>query len=78
VAKSYEVDPKNVQALLPAVAREILEAMNAQVTLEEKSRLSSSRETTPEAYEAYMRGCITRERERTQTGPRLMNSLRSN
>ncbi len=55
-AKSYEVDPKNVQALLPAVAREILEAMNAQVTLEEKSRLSSSRETTPEAYEAYMRG----------------------
>jgi len=55
-AKSYEVDPKNVQALLPAVAREILEAMNAQVTSEEKSRLSSSRETTPEAYEAYMRG----------------------
>ncbi len=55
-AKSYEVDPKNVQALLPAVAREILEAMNAPVTLEEKSRLSSSRETTPEAYEAYMRG----------------------
>ena len=54
-AKSYEVDPKNVQALLPAVAREILEAMNAQVTLEEKSRLSSSRETTPEAYEAYMK-----------------------
>jgi len=55
-AKSYEVDPKNVQALLPAVAREILEAMNAQVTLEEKSRLSSSRETTPEANEAYLRG----------------------
>jgi len=55
-AKSYEVDPKNVQALLPAVAREILEAMNVQVTLEERSRLSSSRETTPEAYEAYMRG----------------------
>jgi len=55
-AKSYEVDPKNVQALLPAVAHEILEAMNAQVTLEEKSRLSSSRETTPEAYEAYMKG----------------------
>ncbi len=55
-AKSYEVDPKNVQALLPAVAREILEAMNAPVTLDEKSRLSSSRETTPEAYEAYMRG----------------------
>ncbi len=26
-AKSYEVDPKNVQALLPGVAREILEAM---------------------------------------------------
>jgi TolB-like protein/DNA-binding winged helix-turn-helix (wHTH) protein/Tfp pilus assembly protein PilF len=55
-AKSYEVDPKNVQALLPVAAREILEAMNAQVTSEEKSRLSSSRETTPEAYEAYMRG----------------------
>jgi len=55
-AKSYEVDPKNVQALLPVVAREILEAMNAQVTLEERSRLSSSRETTPEAYEAYMKG----------------------
>src|SRR6266403_4390932 len=55
-AKSYEVDPKNVQALLPVAAREILEAMNAQVTLEEKSRLSSSRETTPEAYEAYMQG----------------------
>jgi TolB-like protein/DNA-binding winged helix-turn-helix (wHTH) protein/Tfp pilus assembly protein PilF len=55
-AKSYEVDPKNVQALLPLAAREILEAMNAQVTSEEKSRLSSSRETTPEAYEAYMRG----------------------
>src|SRR5258706_2093747 len=55
-AKSYEVDTKNVQALLPAVAREILEAMNAQVTLEEKSRLSSSRETTPEANEAYLRG----------------------
>jgi len=55
-ARSYEVDPKNVQALLPAVAREILEAMNAQVTLEEKSRLSSSRETTPEANEAYLRG----------------------
>src|SRR3989454_1715345 len=55
-AKSYEVDPKNVQALLPAVAREILEAMNVQVTPEEKSRLSSSRETTPEAYEAYMKG----------------------
>ncbi len=54
-AKSYEVDPKNVQALLPTVAREILEAMNAQVTLEEKSRLSSSRETTPEAYEAYIK-----------------------
>src|SRR6266576_3912756 len=54
-AKSYEVEPKNVQALLPGVAREILEAMNAQVTLEEKSRLSSSRETTPEAYEAYMK-----------------------
>jgi len=55
-AKSYEVDPKNVQALLPAIAREILEAMNVQVTLEEKSRLSSSRETTPEANEAYLRG----------------------
>jgi len=55
-AKSYEVDPKNVQALLPTVAREILEAMNAQVTTEEKSRLSSSRETTPEANEAYLRG----------------------
>src|SRR5690348_14587097 len=55
-AKSYEVDPKNVQALLPVAAREILEAMNAQVTSEEKSRLSSSRKTTPEAYEAYMRG----------------------
>src|SRR5882724_9005736 len=55
-AKSYEVDPKNVQALLPAVAREILEAMNAQVTLEENPRLSSSRETTPEANEAYLRG----------------------
>ncbi|HYT20704.1 MAG TPA: tetratricopeptide repeat protein [Candidatus Polarisedimenticolia bacterium] len=55
-AKSYEVDPKNVQALLPAVTREILEAMNVKVTLEEKFRLSSSRETTPEAYEAYMRG----------------------
>ncbi|PYV31910.1 MAG: hypothetical protein DMG22_15170, partial [Acidobacteria bacterium] len=39
-AKSYEVDPKNVQALLLAVTREILEAMNAPVTLEEKSRLS--------------------------------------
>jgi len=51
-AKSYEVDPKNVQALLPAVTREILEAMNVKVTLEEKFRLSSSRETTPEAYEA--------------------------
>src|SRR5690348_12591091 len=55
-AKSYEVDPKNVQALLPVAAREILEAMNAKVTSEEKSRLSSSRETTPEAYEAYLRG----------------------
>jgi len=55
-AKSYEVEPRNVQALLPAVAREILEAMNAQVTSEEKSRLSSSRETTPEAYEAYLKG----------------------
>ncbi|MGB2901019.1 MAG: winged helix-turn-helix domain-containing protein [Candidatus Acidiferrum sp.] len=55
-AKSYEVDPKNVQTLLPVAAREILEAMNAQVTIEEKSRLSSSRETTPEAYEAYMKG----------------------
>src|SRR5438552_8082985 len=55
-AKSYEVDPKNVQALLPGVAREILEALNAQVTLEEKSRLSSSRETTPGANEAYLRG----------------------
>lgn len=55
-AKSYEVDPKNIQALLPTVAREILEAMNVQVTLEEKSRLSESRETTPEAYEAYMKG----------------------
>src|SRR5205823_9838752 len=48
-AKSYEVEPKNVQALLPAVAAEILEAMNVQVTPEEKSRLSRSRETTPEA-----------------------------
>jgi len=55
-AKSYEVDPKNVQALLPSVAREILEAMKVQVTIEEKSRLSSSRETTPEANEAYLRG----------------------
>ncbi len=55
-AKSYEVDPKNVQALLPTVAREILEAMNARVTLEEKSRLSRSQDTTPEAYEAYMKG----------------------
>src|SRR6266404_1127529 len=55
-AKSYEVDPKNVQALLPAIAREILEAMKVQVTLEENARLSSSRETTPEAYEAYMKG----------------------
>jgi TolB-like protein/DNA-binding winged helix-turn-helix (wHTH) protein/Tfp pilus assembly protein PilF len=55
-AKSYEVDAKNVQALLTMAAREILEAMNAQVTPEERSRLSSSRETTPEAYEAYMRG----------------------
>ena len=55
-AKSYEVEPKNVQALLPAVAAEILEAMNVQVTPEEKSRLSRSRETTPEANEAYLRG----------------------
>ena len=55
-AKSYEVDPKNVQTLLPEVAREILGAMNVQVTLDEESRFSSSRETTPEAYEAYMRG----------------------
>lgn len=55
-AKSYEVEPKDVQALLPTVAREILEAMNARMTLEEKSRLSRSQDTTPEAYEAYMKG----------------------
>src|SRR5438046_10470655 len=30
--------------------------MNLQVTPEEKSRLSRSRETTPEANEAYLRG----------------------
>lgn len=55
-AKSYEADPKNVQTLLPMVAREILEAMNARVAPEERSRLSSSQETTPEANEAYLRG----------------------
>ncbi len=55
-AKSYEVDPKNVQSLLPTVARDILETIKVKVTSEETSRLSRTRATTPEAYEAYLRG----------------------
>ena len=54
-AKSYETDSKNLPALLPSVAREILEAINAPLTPGETSRLSNQREIAPEAYDAYLK-----------------------
>ncbi len=55
-ANEYSSDPKDVQSLLPRVARDLVEAMKVSLTPEEKSRLASSRQTTPEAFEAFSRG----------------------
>ncbi len=55
-ANEYSGDPKDVQSLLPRVARDLVEAMKVELTPEEKSRLASSRQTTPEAFEAFSRG----------------------
>lgn len=55
-AREYECDPKEIQTVLGKVARDVIAQMNTSVAPQEKSLLSKPRGTTPEAYEAFMRG----------------------
>ena len=55
-AKLYECDPGKIQTVLPEMARDLVAVMKVPVTPEEQSRLSRTRETTPEAYEFFSKG----------------------
>lgn len=55
-AKTYEKDLKDVLDLQDEVARDIVAEIRIKLTPQEQSRLTASRETNPEAYDAYLRG----------------------
>lgn len=55
-AESYQNDLRDVLALQGSVARAIAGEVRAQLTPEERARLSAARTVKPEAYEAYLHG----------------------
>jgi TolB-like protein/Flp pilus assembly protein TadD len=55
-AENYERDVKDMLALQGEVARAIARKIQAVLTPEEESRLSSAQTIKPEVYEAYLRG----------------------
>ena len=55
-AKTYEKDLKDVLDLQDEVARDIAAEIRIRLTPQEQSRLTASRETNPQAYDAYLRG----------------------
>lgn len=55
-AENYERDIKDMLALQGEVARAIARKIQAVLTPEEESRLSSAQTIKPEVYEAYLRG----------------------
>jgi eukaryotic-like serine/threonine-protein kinase len=54
--ESYQSDLSDVLALQDNVARAIAGEVRAELSSEERARLSSGRTVKPEAYEAYLRG----------------------
>ncbi len=55
-AKSYERDLSDVLSLQSEVARAIAQEVEVQLTDQEESLLTRSRQVNPEAHEAYLRG----------------------
>ncbi|MEE9568621.1 MAG: tetratricopeptide repeat protein, partial [Candidatus Binatia bacterium] len=55
-ADSYERDLSDVLGLQSEVARAIADEIKIKLTLQEQSRLASSRSVNPQAHEAYLRG----------------------
>ena len=55
-ADSYEGDLSDVLGLQSEVARAIADEIKIKLTLQEQSRLASSRSVNPQAHEAYLRG----------------------
>ncbi len=55
-AKSYERDSRDVLALQDEVASAIAKEVAAQLTPEERARLTTSTTINPEAHDAYLRG----------------------
>ncbi|PYX87217.1 MAG: hypothetical protein DMG68_12545 [Acidobacteria bacterium] len=55
-AKIYDRNIGNILALQMEAARDIAQAIQVQLTSQEKSNLASVRDVNPEAYEAYLMG----------------------
>jgi eukaryotic-like serine/threonine-protein kinase len=55
-AKSYDRELGDVLTLQEEIVRSIAEQIEAELTLDERSRLASSRAVAPNAYEAYLLG----------------------
>ena len=55
-AKQYESSGQDLQAVLSRIARDVVEAMKVTLKPEERSRLARPKETSPQAYEAFLKG----------------------
>jgi eukaryotic-like serine/threonine-protein kinase len=55
-AKSYEQDIRNILMLQNAVARQIAEEIQIQLTQQERARLTGTRTVDPSAYDNYLKG----------------------
>ncbi len=55
-ARSYEVTPQDLSRLLAQVARDVLRAMDVQLSPAEKARLAAERVVDREAQDAFLRG----------------------
>ncbi len=55
-ARSYERDSGDIMAMQDELARDIAEEIRVKLTPQEQARLTVDRKTTPQAYDAYLRG----------------------
>jgi TolB-like protein len=55
-AKSYEREPRDILALQNELARAIANEIQIKLTPQEQARLASTRQVSPEAHEAYLKG----------------------
>jgi len=55
-ARTYERDLNDILALQDEVARDIAAEIQIKLTPQEQSRLTAERKTSPQAYDAYLRG----------------------